>query len=95
VKQVCPVRVEKCQFHNLRALLQQAEGYGLLKGWDASYRYSLIHGQAAGLVCDIIVEFPREVQTCNWTESHTVDLNCWVVAKFRGLLQTFPRLTGG
>jgi hypothetical protein len=93
------VLAKKGQFHSLRALLQQAEGYGLLKGWNASYKCSLIHGQAAGLVGNIIVGFPREVQTCNWTESHAVDLNCWVVeevvAKFRGLLQAFPGLTGG
>jgi hypothetical protein len=64
------------QFQSLRALLQQAHGYCLLKGWNASYKCCLIHGQAAGLVCNIIVEFPCEVQTCTWTETHAVVLNC-------------------
>jgi hypothetical protein len=65
------------QFHSLRALLQQAEGNCLLKGWDARYKSSLIYGQVAALFCNITAKFPREVQA--WTEGNAVDLNCRVV----------------
>jgi hypothetical protein len=75
VKQVCSVLSEMCHFHSLRALLQQAGGYCLLKGWDANCKYNLIYEQAAGLVCIKTAEFPCEVQICNWTEDHAVDLN--------------------
>jgi hypothetical protein len=75
VKQVCSVLAKMCHFHSLRALLQQAGSYCLQKGWDASCKCSLIYGQAAGLVCNKTAEFQCEVQTCNWTEGHAVDLN--------------------
>jgi hypothetical protein len=58
--------------------LQQAEGYCLLKDRNASYKWILIYGLAAGLICNKTAEFPYEVQTCNWT-GHAVDLNCRVV----------------
>jgi hypothetical protein len=73
VKQVCSVRAKECQLQSLQALLQQAGSYCLLKGWNVGYKCSLIYGQAASLVRNIIVEFPREVQVCNWTEGHAVD----------------------
>jgi hypothetical protein len=72
--QVCSVRAKICQFHSLWSFLQQAEGYCLPKVWNASYKCSLIYGQAAGLAYSVTVEFPREVQTCNWTEGRAVHL---------------------
>jgi hypothetical protein len=64
-----------CQFHSSRDLLQQAEGYYLLKGWKANNYCSLIYGLSAGLVCNKTAEIPCEVQTCNWKEGHTVGVN--------------------
>jgi hypothetical protein len=63
------------QLQSLRALKQHAEGYCLLKVWNANCKSSLIYGQAGSLVCDKTAEFLCEVQTCNWTEGHAVDLN--------------------
>jgi hypothetical protein len=74
-KQVCSELVKMCQLQGLGALKQQAQAYCLLKGWNANYKSSVICGQAAGVVCDKTAGFPCEVQTCNWTESHAVDLN--------------------
>jgi hypothetical protein len=98
-KQVYSVLAKLGQLQSLRALLQQAEGYCLLKGGNASCKNSLIYGQATGLVCNKTVEYPCVVQTCNWTEGHAVGrgggCGSCVVANFRGLLQAFPGLIGG
>jgi hypothetical protein len=64
-KQVCSELAKLGQLQSLRALLQQAEGYCLLKRGNASCKSSLIYGQAAGPVCNKTVEFPCVVQTCN------------------------------
>jgi hypothetical protein len=74
-----------------------------MKGWNASYKFSLISGQAADLACSVTVEFPREAQTRIWTESHAFNkLQCCgggcgtcAVANLRGLFPGFPGLIGG
>jgi hypothetical protein len=76
---VCSVRTKVRQFHSLRARLQHGEDYCLLKVWIASYRCSLIYGQAADLACSVTVEYQREALTCICTGGHAVDLNCRVV----------------
>jgi hypothetical protein len=81
VRQVCSVQANVCQVHSWQAFLQQAESYFLLKGWNPSYRWSLLCGQAADIASSATVELPRETQTCIWTGGHAVELNCRVVGE--------------
>lgn len=41
----------------------------------ARYKCSLFYGLARVLVCNKTSQFQCEVQTCNWTDGHTVDLD--------------------